>query len=64
MTRHLRGLRFRLECGHVATVSTAFYRLSRVRVSRLIGNANRGGCWCDTCRTSCMPTKVLGTTKL
>lgn len=62
--KHFRGLRFALECGHQATTSTSFWRLSEARVACLRGDAIRGGVWCDECRTRCQPTEFLGTARI
>lgn len=62
--RHFRGVRVSLECGHEKVLSSSWWRLSAALVAVLVGQAVRGGTWCQQCSATCMPERVIGTCRL
>ncbi len=61
MSKNLfQAVKFELECGHIGIVYTSMYRLSKARLSCLIGDAVRSGVWCTVCKTRCYSEGCLG----
>jgi len=61
---YFRGLRFKLECGHVEEETTSFYRLSKSRAACLVGSFIRRGVFCDKCKALCQVVEYLGTCRI
>lgn len=55
--RQFRGIEWFCEDGHRNVYSTSFYRLSKIRLSLLIGEMLRGGEWCQECNCKTMPSE-------
>lgn len=56
-SRCFRGLQWTCECGHVNVETTSFYRLSKDRVSLIIGYLIRRA-WCDGCNANSIPVEI------
>lgn len=67
-TRHFRGVKVELECGHTAVLSSSFWRLSEEHVAAIVNHAVRGGTFCmddsHQVKPRCMVTRVIGTVRL
>jgi hypothetical protein len=64
--RFFRGVRVLLECGHVKTLPSSYWRLTPDLVATLFQHAFRGGTWCHLCPHGgmAMPTEILGTCRI
>lgn len=59
--RYFRGVKMRLECGHVEVRGTSFFRLSEGRAACIVGSYIRKGVFCKQCKAICQPEQYLGT---
>lgn len=62
--RFTRGIKARLECGHVGVHPTCMYRLDARRLGCIIGDIVRRGIWCDRCKAYCAVKEHLGTVRV
>lgn len=60
-TAHFKAIEVELECGHIVTMSTSMYRLSKPRLNCIISGAVRRGVWCNKCNANCQLEKYLKT---
>lgn len=60
---HFRVVLAKLECGHIESVTTSFYRLSKARAACIYMNLIRKGMWCFRCHARCQPIEYFGTAR-
>lgn len=62
--RHFRGISIKLECKHIHTEATSYYRLPKSLVAVLYDDLIRSGVWCFECSAKCQPVELKGSVRL